>query len=353
MRESLKEYCSRCGRQELIDQWHPEKNAALTPADISYGSQRKVWWRCGQGHEWQSPPYARTGRGSGCPICAGKRPAPGEDLQSRHPALAVQWHPLRNGTLTPDQVAPDSHRRVWWQCGQGHEWNAMIRTRTAGGGCPVCDGRVVIPGKNDLQSCAPALAAQWHPEKNGALQPHQVGSGSSRKVWWQCDRGHTWQAAVSVRAAGSGCPVCAGRIVVTGENDLRSRFPELAAQWHPAKNGSLTPERISGRSTRRVWWRCRRGHAWQCAVSARTERGKECPYCSGQKVLAGFNDLETAEPLLAAQWHPARNAPLEPSMVMPGSTRRVWWRCNRGHEWKAAVCARTAGSGCPVCAGRR
>ena len=95
MRESLKEYCVRNDRRELLAQWHQDKNGNLTPAEITSGSQRKIWWRCDQGHEWESMPYERAKRGTGCPYCAGKRILPGMDLASLYPYLADQWHPRK------------------------------------------------------------------------------------------------------------------------------------------------------------------------------------------------------------------------------------------------------------------
>ena len=354
MRESLTEYCGRYGREDLLEQWDSGKNAPLTPEDVSCGSHKKVWWRCGEGHQWESPLYARVNGNSGCPYCAGKRVLPGMDLQALYPAIARQWHPKRNGAARPEQYLPGSHRNVWWQCGEGHEWKAMIKSRVAGNGCPVCANKVVRPGENDLATCAPLLAKQWHPEKNGQLTPHQVVCGSARKVWWRCPRGHEWQAQIQSRAAGSGCPVCAGKTVQSGENDLESSYPEIAAQWTWEKNGLLRPSQISSCSNRQVWWRCALGHEWKSTVYSRTFSRSDCPYCAGRKVLPGFNDLKTLEPTVAAQWHPTLNEQLEPTMVMPGCRKRVWWRCTDGHEWKAVIYSRTGSQkcGCPVCAGR-
>ena len=117
----------------------------------------------------------------------------------------------KNGPLNPKDVLPGSHRSVWWKCSEGHEWRAKINSRVEGNGCPICAGRVVIPGKNDLETVSPLLAAQWHPNKNGPLSPGEVTSGSKRKVWWRCVRGHEWQASIKSRTQGAGCPVCAGK----------------------------------------------------------------------------------------------------------------------------------------------
>ena len=182
MRETLFDYCKRTGELELLRQWNSERNGALTPETVSYGSKKKVWWRCGKGHEWQAEVTSRTSNHTGCPFCRGVMAWPGEtDFATLWPELAAQWHPERNGPLTPDQVVCGSTRRVWWQCGSGHVWAASVKSRAAGRGCPYCTGRRISPGENDLATLYPALARQWHPTKNGGLTPAAVAPGSRRR----------------------------------------------------------------------------------------------------------------------------------------------------------------------------
>ena len=354
MQETLHAYCMRTGAYALLRQWDFVRNGAVTPDQISYGSKRKVWWHCEHGHIWSATPTARTSGGSGCPYCAGTRPVPGQtDLASQYPALARQWHPVKNQPLLPTEVLPGSHRKVWWLCPKGHEWQAQIKSRVSGCNCPVCANRMLIPGENDLNTVHPELAQQWHPTCNGTLTPRQVLPGSHRKVWWLCSKGHTWQAEVAARVSGNGCPICAGKRVLPGENDLASLFPEIAKQWHPTRNGTLTPHQVSPYSNRKVWWQCELGHSYQAVIGARTIRISGCPYCAGKKVLAEFNDLATVDPELAAQWHPTLNGHLTPEMVTASSHRMVWWECSLGHAWKAVIYSRSGlkRCGCPVCAG--
>lgn len=356
MPETLYAYCMRTGNPALLYQWDSERNNANTPKTISYGSKKKVWWQCSEGHVWQASICSRTSSGAGCPYCAGKFPLIGEnDFATRFPYLAAQWHPTKNFPLTPEQVLPGSHRVVWWLCEHGHTWQAQIKSRVAGCGCPICANRELLSGSNDLASQFPELARQWHPIRNGRLLPNQIVARTHQKVWWICEKGHVWQASVVSRTSnGSGCPVCAGKRVVPGENDLASQFPNIALQWHPEKNGTLTPDQVTSYSNRHIWWCCPMGHEYQAAVSSRTQRNSGCPYCAGRKVLPGFNDLASVEPEIALQWHPALNGSLTPEMVTAGSHRKVWWQCSEGHVWKAVICSRTGSQkcGCPVCAGR-
>ena len=269
-------------------------------------------------------------------------------------ALLDQWDGERNAPLTPRSITSGSRKRVWWRCPQGHSWQAMVKVRTKGAGCPICAGRQLSPGENDLATVYPALARQWHPTRNGSLTPSQVFPHTHQHVWWQCQWGHEWRASVASRAMGMGCPVCAGKLIVPGVNDLATWYPEVARQWHPQKNAPLTPQDVSPSSNRRVWWLCPQGHAYRAGVGDRTNSGTGCPYCAGRKVLAGFNDLASLEPQLAAQWHPTLNGGLTAEMVTPGSHKMVWWQCPAGHVWKAVVYSRTARrrAGCPICAGR-
>lgn len=198
-------------------------------------------------------------------------------------------------------------------------------------------------------------AALWHPTRNAPLQLTDVSCGSHKRVWWQCDQGHEWQAKIyTVMKDGSGCPYCAGRRVVSGETDLLTLYPNVAAQWDSEKNGTLTPDMVLPSAHDKVWWRCELGHSWQAAVFSRTgHRSSGCPYCTGRKVLEGFNDLGTLMPTPAKEWHRTLNGTLTPAQVTPGSNKRVWWQCGEGHVWQAAVYSRTRrkGTGCPICAG--
>lgn len=263
--------------------------------------------------------------------------------------LLEQWDIELNLPYTPETITSGSHYLAHWRCVHGHCWTALVKSRTQGSGCPICAKRVIIAGVNDLATTHPALAAQWDSEKNAPLTPQQIVSGSERKVWWRCPSGHSWESRIHARVKGNGCPYCAGRKALAGVNDLASRNPALAALWDYDKNDALTPQQVTALSNRYVWWKCPLGHSYRAMVA----HAKGCPYCSGHKVLAGFNDLATLRPELAAQWCQELNAPLTPQEVRPGSHRKVWWECQEGHRWKAAIYSRTAPQkcGCPLCAG--
>nr|WP_269142597.1 zinc-ribbon domain-containing protein [Georgenia yuyongxinii] len=340
----------------MADQWHPTLNHLSDATDVLRTSRINAWWLCRQGHSWQQVVAARIRRGTSCPVCCNRLVLAGyNDLGTTHPHLAAQWHPERNGTMTPTTVTAGSQRRIWWRCDRGHEWDAVCYSRTSGNqnGCPVCGNKRVLAGYNDLATTHPSLAAEWHPERNGAVSPDQVIAGSHHRAWWRCRLGHEWQSIINSRRDGSRtCPICSGAQVLAGYNDLATTHPAIAAQWHHHRNGNLSPERTAPGSGAAIWWCCDIGHEWRTTPASRTGPvSSGCPYCANKAVLPGYNDLATTHPDLARQWHPTRNGKSTPTDIAAGTRKAVWWLCERGHEWPASGSNRARlGVGCPDCA---
>ena len=221
-----------------------------------------------------------------------------------------------------------------------------ILSAVTGGGEVLLTEYASVSSRSDLLN-------QWDAERNGSILPQEVHSGSDRKVWWVCQQGHRWNAAVSTRTRlGRDCPYCSGQRVIPGETDLATRCPEAAKLWHPERNGDLTPRHVMPGSHRKYWWLCERGHVWQAAPFT-LAAGSGCPFCAGKSVIPGETDLATTHPDIALQWHTERNGALTPKTVSQGSMKRVWWRCELGHEYQAHVFSRAQGTGCPYCAGRK
>lgn len=196
------------------------------------------------------------------------------------------------------------------------------------------------------------LLDEWDKEKNAPFTPDNVTRGSSRKVWWKCEKGHSYLTEIRLKTQGCKCPYCTNRMVIAEENSLAATNPELAAQWDFVRNGDLKPTQVVGGSMKKVWWRCDQGHSWCSMISSRVSGGTGCPFCTGKAVISGDNDLQTAFPEIAAQWDGKKNGSLQPDQVTPSSNRKVWWQCEKGHSYRMQIASRVQRhSGCPYCAG--
>ena len=266
------------------------------------------------------------------------------------PELAKEWHPTKNGMLTPAEVTIGSHKKVWWLGSCGHEWEAQIKARCSGTRCPYCSGNKVLKGFNDFATIHPELLEEWDFDKNKEIHPGEITFGSNVKVWWKCSAGHEWQAQVKSRHAGRGCPYCSGRELLTGYNDLKTTNPEYLKEWNYDRNKDIRPEDIMSGSHTQVWWICNKGHEWKASPNHRISKGRGCPYCChNPAVLTGENDLETVYPLLIKEWDYEKND-IKPSEITAKSNKVVWWKCYKGHEWRTSIEHRANGSGCPYCA---
>lgn len=270
-------------------------------------------------------------------------------LSEVHPELVLEWSE-RNLPLTPDKITYGSNKIVWWIGTCGHEWQTSVKARSSGEKCPICSGARAVEGINDLVTLKPELAAEWS-SKNNPLKPTMVTVGSHKKVIWKGKCGHEWTATVKSRAiSGTGCPYCSHNKVLEGFNDLASQRPLIASEWSE-RNYPLKPNMVTVFANRKVWWKCSKGHEWNTLISTRSG-GSQCPYCSGQILLKGFNDFATTHPQLAQEWSD-RNLPLTPDMINEKSRKNVWWKCREcGYEWQSVVYARIRGTVCPVCADR-
>jgi len=342
-------------RPDLAAQWDKDRNGGMLPSDVTCGSEKKIWWKCSLGHSWKTVVYSRT-EGRGCPVCAklntGLKPGV-NDLATNGPRILLEeWDAEANFPFTPEMVAVYSNRKVSWKCDEGHRWKATVNHRLRGDRCPYCSNKVVLRGYNDLKTTHPDIASEWDDEKNKGLYPTDVTAGADKKVWWKCWKGHSWYAYIYSRKAGTGCPFCEGVQVITGETDLATVRPDIASEWDYEKNFPLTPSEIAAYSGKKPGWICKEGHSWDAVVSSRTLGNSGCPYCSGRKVLEGYNDLKSQNPDLASEWHPEKNGELRPEHIYKSTHKKVWWKCENGHSFRAAVSWRASGTECPYCKGK-
>ena len=127
---------------------------------------------------------------------------------------------------------------------------------------------------------------------------------------------------------------------------LTVTHPELAKEWSE-RNFPFLAEDETAKSESHVWWRGSCGHEWLAPVRQRAGKETGCPYCKGRMVLKGFNDFASNYPELVGEWSEKND--IKSDEVTCGSTERIIWKCEKGHEWCTNVNNRTKGNGCPVC----
>lgn len=347
---------------EFLKEWDYEKNSAMgiSPKGIMAGSDIKVYWKCEFGHpSWEAMPNSRVFSKSGCPYCAGKKVITGvNDLATVFPELMEEWDAELN-TINPHEVAPQSGKLAHWICKKNpkHTWSAEITNRTTkGAGCPICSNNLLLIGDNDFKTRYPEVAKEWDYKKN-TKRPEEYFPSSTDMVWWKGSRcGHSWDMRIVDRTGKKpqGCPICAGRRVLIGFNDFPSQNPNAFKEWDWEKN-KVDPYSLTVSSNTLAFWKCSKNpkHRWPAFVDARQRTG--CPYCSGNKVLPGDNDLKTLFPEIAEEWDYEGNAPLLPENCSPHSSKKVLWKGKCGHTWPQSIGARTGSGkqGCPYCSGRK
>ncbi len=333
---------------EIAKEWDYSKNES-SPSQVFSGSAKKVWWRCKNDHSWYASLTNRTrGIGTGCPFCKKVKFLPGyNDLASTHPKIASEWDFSRNPN-TPSDVTSGYAKKVWWICGLGHSFDATVSGRVGRQtGCPVCTNQRVLVGFNDLATTHPEVSREIIPELNGGISGRDVTAGSNVIINWRCERGHVTSKSVVFRVKTQRCSVCSNYQVEFGFNDLATVAPHLLEE---IADLNFDPKSVSAFSERKVSWRCPLGHIYKSSIRNRSQQKSGCSVCSGKTVLVGFNDLRTRLPEVIELWNFKRNLDISPEEVTPFSARRVWWKCDRGHEWQSMISNISSGSGCPTCA---
>jgi predicted GIY-YIG superfamily endonuclease len=218
---------------------------------------------------------------------------------------------------------------------------SVVANRTdKGNGRPICSGRQVLKGFNDLQTKFPAVALEAY-----GWDPTTILSGSGQKKEWICNKEHIYSSTVNNRtSSGNGCPICSGQQVLKGFNDLQTKFPAVALEAY-----SWDPTTILSGSGQKKDWKCNKEHIYSSTVNNRTSSGNGCPICSGHQVLKGFNDLQTKFPAVALEaygWNP--------EIVTNKSGQKKDWKCSKGHIYVTTIAKRTSnGNGCPICSGHQ
>lgn len=287
-------------------------------------------------------------------------------LSVKYPKVAALYDKEKNDKPL-SEITIGMRYKAWFTCPKcGCSFYCKIQSMFSDAEhCPTCrknklipvrEGRSLFDHKDWLQN--------WDYEKN-KYNPKQLSDQSNRKCYWKCRVcGNEYQKAPNaiyrsyIKYHTNGCPKCGNKQI--GETkrkqsavlngSLAQKRPDILLEWDYSKN-VITPEEVAEKSNRKAWWVCFKGHSFCTQISNRTDKNEGCPYCAGQKLLKGFNDLETRYPEIAKEWDYERNKPVMPSDTMPNSKNKYYFICNKGHSYLCSVANRTQNTGgCPYCA---
>ena len=401
-------------KPSLLEEWDYEKNNALGvfPDRIKDKISRAVWWKCENGHSYQARINIRLYKNGGCPYCSHQKLLKGyNDLETICPEILAEWDYEKNDIL-PSQIMPRTAKKVWWKCKSGHSYQMSTASKTRGRGCPICamathtsfpeqaiwyyikkffpdsinayrkykqELDIYIPSINTAieydgfrahkaKLCKDLQKSELCKENGIRLFRLRednlpcLDDNYSEIILLKQSKIYELDAAICrlfvLLGVSADINVARDEIAIKEQYDnfkkersLLEVAPEIAKQWHPLLNGTITPDNVYAKTAHKYWWRCEKGHEWKAAPSKRVSNNRGCPYCTNQKVLKGYNDLATLFPDLAKQWSPKNT--LSPDEVVGMSSKEYYWIGSCGHEWKAAMSSRRKGIGCPYCANQK
>jgi len=284
-------------------------------------------------------------------------PSEGETLSDTHPEIADEWDYQKNYPLTPDLFSYGSQQDFFWICPENHSFESIIKNRTINkSGCPACyknnSSIIAMRGKLkhtvSLQEENPDYLNMFDSEKN-SFNPSDIPLMSTKKLWWKCENQHFFQRTAASMSVNQSCPECS-RLVFS--------HPEIAMEFHPAKNIDIDIRYLDKGSSKKVWWICKRRHEWERDVGSRVREKSGCPHCFNQNrseimrksSVRRVGSLQSQMPDFLNLWDYDKNQ-IQPSEVTTKSDLKVWWKCLKGHPpYEQSVLAKTTGQNCPVCA---
>lgn len=203
---------------------------------------------------------------------------------------------------------------------------------------------ISLKKENSIVDKRPDIAKEWDYNKNGSIKPEYILCGNSRKYFWICPQGHSYQASPNHRCHGTNCPYCALKKFKTGINDIKTLYPFVIEDWDYRLNSKKPEEEIAVLS-HKFYWICPKGHSYYATLKAKLKKSK-CTICSGKEILIGYNDLKTVSPELVEEWDYEKNKKMPENYTFL-SNQKVYWVCKKcGYKWEAIINNRP---NCPKC----
>ena len=344
---------------QLIAEWDTERNAPLKPVDVSYASNKYVWWLCSKCHySWRAKVSNRGVLNRGCPCCASKKLVAGiNDLATRNPELAKEWHPTKNGELTPSMVMLGTARKVWWLCPKGHSYLASVLHRGHGTNCPKCNSRrqtsfaekaifyyikQVLP--DAIHRDATTLGNRM--ELDIYIPSVRLAIEYDGAYWHRSSKAKSRETKKFERCKELGIKLI--RIKETQpSNELGAADLTLFADdtGHNKTLQDIIVHLLEKIDPKQSHWTRKTAYPIP-SVSVDIERDRF-------KIIGALHEGEkwsNKYPHLQEEWNTKKNEGMTLDMFSPGSDEKVWWKCSTcGHEWETSIGHRAGGTGCPQC----
>lgn len=370
----LKGYNTLADQYPVLAKYWSSKNE-LEPGNITLDplENKRYLWKCVSCHMDFKSMFREVLKAYGeieiaglsdiCPYCTRELPNPQtESLNIVKPFLIEEWHKNISNSKPIEEFFPESEIKLWWKCRNCHgQFLARICDREENDDCcPYCSGRTVLAGFNDLETVHPELLNEW--SSKNIKKMSEVLANSTMLALWECHSCHgIFQKQINKRInEGHVCPYCSNKKVLSGFNNLDITHPELIPVWHPKNKISI--KKVTATSSKIVMWSCQKcKENYSESIRNRVQKNFECPYCSGKKILKGFNSFDVKYPHLMKEWDYLNNVLLlNPSEISESNTKSVWWICQNdsNHHYKMSIykriqCKKRSKEPCSICKGRR
>ena len=279
-------------RPDLLKFYDYDKNE-LPPEQLLISSyDPDTWWICDEGHSFQRS-VARMCETTSCLVCDRKLVVPGvNDAEFAYPKIVSIWDYDKNECL-PSEISDRNQDKHWYKCEHGHSYEAYLEPMIHNDfNCLICDNIMIVPGINSLADTHTELCKEISP--NEERDPHTLAKTWTYSMLWRCQKcGEDYHYPVCDRELGDDdCPFCNNRYTKFGVNSLVDTHPDLAKEYSPTNDYSV--ERVNKNTVTKAKWICPTcsGEYWY-SIAEREVGDDSCPYCKGERPLAGYNTLET------------------------------------------------------------
>lgn len=338
------------------DMWDYSANGDKTPDNVSKGSNYKAHFICEKGHKFQRVVYDMK---TGCPHCSSTHKAAyrGEtDFFTVCPVGKEMWDYELNKDIVPEKLTANSGVFANFICSRGHRFKKRIQAFTKYPICKECN----LIDKRSIPNARPEMLEYWDYDRN-VLSPYEVSPYSKEDAFWKCKRcGYEWTQKIASRSSASKgkCPSCdMSRVVNPGQvmnGNFREANPEAAKLWIDEMNEGMTPDNMPSKSAKKVYMRCMNNpqHIYQRKIYEISSMPPySCPECLGMryKAIPDVSDLFTVCEPAKRMWDYDKNKGYDLTCIYPKSTNKVWWKCEKGHNFERAISGFVDSQNCPEC----